>query len=235
MPIVYGSPSFLAKELIDDPFWDDVPLWLARYSCSTNPVTRVCEQVTHTEAISRLNAGLTVGNYVTPWTTKGTTNWSFWQYSSRGIGADFGIQNGTSLDMNVFRGSSAEFLELTRLIWTPAPGDYQTSVAETAIAVEHSDRTVSVSVARATDDSRLAVSGNLAVRINGKAVSGTNVVADGVGTWKITIPASVTFATDVVVNVKFSDSFGFYAPSETTYTIAAVTENPVSPSASPTA
>jgi len=216
MPIVYGSPAFLQKELVDEPFWDQVPLWIARYSCATDPFTGVCNQITHAAAVERLNAGSTPGIWKTPWSSSTSLDWRFWQYSSRGIGAQFGIQNGAALDMNVFQGSTSDFLSLTQQVWAARAGDYLPT--KSAVTVETETvrlkpgvtTQMEVSVERANSLFNPAVSGQLSVTENGVAISGARLTISGVGRWNFELPAR---AAGHVWNLrlKFTDGFGYYA------------------------
>lgn len=222
MPIVYSAPAFLSAQLDrSDPFWQGVTLWIARYTCTTNPATGKCEQITHSAAVQRLNNGATPGKYSTPWSTDTGMNWTFWQYSSRGVGSDYGIQNGAAVDMNVFNGTSEQFLALVQQTWTPSVGDYIASaspidlVASYDVADTGQSVTIAVSATRQGLPTIFAVSGELTVTDNGQVIAGATVQYSGVGTWLVTLPARELGS---VWNLQFgfSDPWGFYAPTTST-------------------
>ncbi len=226
MPIVYSGPSFLSAQLDrSDPFWKDITLWIARYTCATNPATGKCEQITHSAAIQRLNNGATPGIYSTPWSTATGMNWTFWQYSSRGNGAEFGIKNGGSLDMNVFNGSTEQFLALVAQTWTPAVGDYETTASAVDLSVTYDTADAGVPVVLTVTSTRQgvsaapAVSGEIVVTDNGVAIAGATVAYDGVGRFKITLPAREIGSVWNLM-VSFSDPWGFYATATTSLSVA---------------
>ena len=225
MPILYSGPSFLGAQLDrTDPFWKDITLWIARYTCATNPATGKCDQITHSAAVQRLNNGATPGVYSTPWSTPTGMNWTFWQYSSRGNGAEFGIKNGAALDMNVFNGSTEQFLALVNQTWAPSVGDYDATAAVVDVNMSYDTAdsgapvTLNVSASR-RDNSAPCVSGELTVLHNGAAIPGSSVSYNGVGKFKITLPAR-EIGTVWNLQLNFTDEWGFYAPASANFTIA---------------
>lgn len=222
MPIVYSAPSFLGAQLNSaDPFWQGITLWIARYTCTTNPATGKCEQITHAAAVQRLNNGATPGKYATPWSTDTGMNWTFWQYSSRGIGSDYGIMNGAAVDMNVFNGTTEQFLKLVQQTWTPAVGDYIASaspvdlVANYDLAEVGQPVTLAVTATRQGQPGALTVSGELMITDNGLPIAGATVQYNGVGSWLVTLPAR-ELGSAWNLQLSFSDSWGFYAPTTAT-------------------
>mgnify|MGYP003339749157 CR=1 FL=1 len=84
------------------------PLWMARYTkdpFTTQPNTK------------------TVGCYAHSWTNANcSAQWQIWQYTSCGIAKKYGVP-GTSVDLNVFGGTSTQFNNLTSGTWTPEISD----------------------------------------------------------------------------------------------------------------
>lgn len=225
MPILYSGPAFLGAQLnSNDPFWQGITLWIARYTCATNPATGQCEQITHAAAVQKLNSGALPGKYATPWSTATGMNWTFWQYSSRGVGSEFGIKNGAALDMNVFNGTTEDFLAFTRGTWGPSVGDYLATAsavdvkATYDIAEPDSPVTLSVTATRASNGAA-AVSGELVVTANGVAIPGATVVYAGIGKWTVTLPAR-EIGTVWNLTLSFTDPWNFYAAISTELTVA---------------
>ena len=113
-PIVYASPSFLEGKTDRDAFWRNSPLWVAHYMSAADMAIRQPGQK---------QAG---GCWATAWTTTSCQmQWTFWQYTSTGPAAAYGIAAGMSnIDLNVFNGSARDLLALTTGAWTPTPGDF---------------------------------------------------------------------------------------------------------------
>ena len=215
MPILYSGPAFLGAQLnSSDPFWQGITLWIARYTCATNPQTGKCEQITHAAAVQRLNNGSTPGKYSTPWSTATGMNWTFWQYSSRGVGSEFGIKNGAAVDMNVFAGTTEQFLAFTQGSWGPSVGDYLATAsainltATYDIAEPDSPVVLSVTATRATNGAA-AVSGELTLTSGGAAIAGATVVYAGVGKWIVTLPPR-EMGTVWNLGFSFTDPWNFY-------------------------
>ena len=109
-PIFYSYPQFLESAMVGDSELRQYPLWMARYSLDPALTT------------SQPNAKK-VGCYAHPWSNANcTAQWQFWQYSSCGIAGKYGVP-GTRVDLNVFAGSTANFLALIRGTWIPEPED----------------------------------------------------------------------------------------------------------------
>jgi GH25 family lysozyme M1 (1,4-beta-N-acetylmuramidase) len=225
MPILYSGPSFLGAQLDkNDPFWQGITLWIARYTCATNPATGKCEQITHSAAVQRLNDGALPGKYSTPWSTATGMNWTFWQYSSRGVGSEFGIKNGGSVDMNVFNGTTEQFLAFTKDGWGPSVGDYLATLAPVdlratyEIAEAGAPVTIAVTANR-TANGAVAVSGELTVTSGGLAIPGATVSYNGVGAWLVTLPAR-ELGTVWSLQFGFTDPWNFYAANTLDFSIA---------------
>ena len=121
-PILYSSASFLESSMTRTPELTQYPLWLARYAIDpANPINQ---------------PGLKTGGcYVTSWTSENCdSQWTVWQYSSCGIAPKYGVP-GNRLDLNVFRGTPASFLNLAQGIWTPTLVDLMPQQEPTVLTV----------------------------------------------------------------------------------------------------
>ena len=105
-PFLYSYSSFLEGSMNKSKELAQYPLWLAQYAIDPfNPINA---------------PGLKVGGcYVHSWTgTNCDSQWTIWQYTSCGIAPKYGVP-GTRLDLNIFRGTAADFLNLAKGSWTP--------------------------------------------------------------------------------------------------------------------
>jgi GH25 family lysozyme M1 (1,4-beta-N-acetylmuramidase) len=109
-PILYSYPSFLEGAMNKSAALSKYPLWLAQYSI--NPFDPINQP------------GLKpAGCYVHSWTSKECqSQWIIWQYSSCGIGTKYGVPS-ARVDLNVFRGTAQNFIDLTAGTWVPDPID----------------------------------------------------------------------------------------------------------------
>jgi GH25 family lysozyme M1 (1,4-beta-N-acetylmuramidase) len=151
-PILYSYPSFLEGAMNKSAILNKYPLWLAQYGISPfDPINQ---------------PGLKpAGCYVHSWTSSACkSQWIIWQYSSCGIGTKYGVPS-TRVDLNVFRGTAQNFIDLTAGTWVPDPIDLMPVNEAT---------TMLISKQRATDTSK-AVTFNVGVnRPDGSpAVTGT--------------------------------------------------------------
>jgi len=109
-PILYSYPSFLEGSMNKSPTLAKYPLWLAQYAI--NPFDPINQP------------GLKpAGCYVHSWTSSTCqSQWNIWQYSSCGIGTKYGVPS-ARVDLNVFRGTAQNFIDLTAGTWVPDPID----------------------------------------------------------------------------------------------------------------
>lgn len=109
-PILYSYPSFLEGAMNKSAILSKYPLWLAQYAI--NPFDPINQP------------GLKpAGCYVHSWTSKECqSQWIIWQYSSCGIGSKYGVPS-ARVDLNVFRGTAQNFVDLTAGTWVPDPID----------------------------------------------------------------------------------------------------------------
>jgi hypothetical protein len=163
------------------------------------------------------------GVATTPWGTGSNIDWDFWQYSSSAIGKNFGIQNGSQVDVNVFRGTSAELRAMTQTTWTPSQGDYQVTNSEVTLSTSFTSANAELPVtltinANRTSNGAAAVSGNLKVTNAGTPISGIKLVTSGVGQWTVTLPAAA-LGTTWNLRLAFTDGFDYYADNTTNYVL----------------
>jgi GH25 family lysozyme M1 (1,4-beta-N-acetylmuramidase) len=105
-PFLYSYPSFLEGSMVRSKELAQYPLWLAQYGIDpANPINQ---------------PGVKPGGcFVHSWTGANCdSQWTVWQYSSCGIAPKYGVP-GNRLDLNVFRGTPASFLELVKGVWKP--------------------------------------------------------------------------------------------------------------------
>jgi GH25 family lysozyme M1 (1,4-beta-N-acetylmuramidase) len=109
-PIFYSYPSFLEGSMNKSAILSKYPLWLAQYAI--NPFDPINQP------------GLKpAGCYVHSWTSSACqSQWIIWQYSSCGIGTKYGVPS-ARVDLNVFRGTAQNFIDLTAGTWVPDPID----------------------------------------------------------------------------------------------------------------
>ncbi len=227
-PIVYSGPNFIANYFKPDPIWAQTPLWIAHYGCTdtkqTNGTTK-CVTDTHAEAIEKLNAGrLPAKGYNTVYHVAGLLQWQFWQYSSRAYGKSFGINNGAALDVNVFGGTSEQFMAFMQQLWQPTnEDDYKPVQTPITLSAQYetaaSDESVAILVsANRIDNGGAALSGEISVTNAGQSISGLTVVPAGIGSWIVLLPPAAA-ETVWTLQIDFTDPFSFYAIAEITTTV----------------
>ena len=234
MPIIYSGPNFLGTRIKDEPFWDTITLWMARYYA--HPTKRF-KQMSHDDAVALINTGAipvcsvcTNGQYQTPWTNGSDIAWSIWQYSSMASGKKFGITNGSRLDMNVFRGTTEEFRALAQGTWVPFEGDYVASLDEADVQITQTEVPEIFEIAaRRLSNFAMCVSGEITVRIDGKKIKGAKVLITGLGTWQVTLPTMEPGT--YLIDFEFTDKHDFYADklTQVEYVVAEPVVDPVIP------
>ena len=121
-PILYSYPNFLEGSMVRNAELAQYPLWLAQYAIDPS---------------DPLNApGLKAsGCYVHSWTGANCdSQWTMWQYTSCGIAPKYGVP-GSRLDLNIFRGNAAAFLDLVQGSWAPTLVDLMPSNEATLLSV----------------------------------------------------------------------------------------------------
>ena len=131
-PIFYSYPSFLEGAMNKSAALNKYPLWLAQYAI--NPFDPINQP------------GLKPGGcFVHSWTSSACQlQWIIWQYSSCGIGVRYGVPS-SRVDLNVFRGTAQNFIDLTAGTWVPEAIDLM-PINEATIML--------ISKQRATDTSK---------------------------------------------------------------------------------
>ena len=207
-PILYSYPVFLESNVNRDPRFRNFPLWLAHYGVSPHDAVAFPGQ-------------RTAGCYVSPWTQSDcSSTWSIWQYTSCGKATDFGI-NRSNADLNVFRGTSDEFLALIAGTWTPQPGDFlpandPTTVKATLVSSTTTDDPVTISLDVLGSNGKYVFTGRPGVEF----VVGPNDAAiapilattrSTVGTWQLKITGIPAGTWNALIT--YQDPTGVYAPS----------------------
>ena len=110
LPILYSYPTFLEGSMLRSTELLKYPLWVAHYAINpADPLAKPGQK--------------SGGCFVHSWTTSTCeTIWTFWQYSSCGVGKKYGVPS-TRVDLNVFRGPPSAFLELVKGTWVPEVSD----------------------------------------------------------------------------------------------------------------
>ncbi|MGI9171279.1 MAG: glycoside hydrolase family 25 protein [Candidatus Nanopelagicus sp.] len=110
-PFLYSYAQFLEMAMARSETLRQYPLWLAHYGI--NPA----------DPISQPGQRTSIGCFVHSWSTANcSSQWQIWQYSSCGIGKNYGVPS-ARLDLNVFRGSADNFLSLIKGRWQPEAAD----------------------------------------------------------------------------------------------------------------
>ena len=207
-PILYSYPNFLEGAMVRDDELRQYPLWLAQYAI--DPADPIAQP------------GLKEGGcYVHSWTTANcSSQWIIWQYSSCGIAPKYGVP-GSRLDLNVFRGSPASFLDLIKGVWIPEVADQMpknepSSLTYKNVKFSSSDKPIYLEVDVIRPDGRPVVTGTVrfyvdsATPIEPKPIQ--TVVRSTSGSWKLSIkgvPAGIWNG-----NIGFKDATGTHAESK---------------------
>lgn len=188
-PFFYSYPTFLEQAMVRSEKLRQYPLWKAQYG--VNPADPTAEP-----------GRKTFGCFVHSWSTSDCSSlWQIWQYSSCGIGEKYGVGS-TRVDLNVFRGDTASFLELTRGLWTPQTGDYlpvkePTTISIMDIKASSTDKSTKIKVEVRRPSGTPVITGTVAFKLNGtgqKRVDQTPV-RDAAGVWTLSLrnlPAGLT-------------------------------------------
>jgi GH25 family lysozyme M1 (1,4-beta-N-acetylmuramidase) len=152
-PILYSYSNFLEGSMVRNAELAQYPLWLAQYAIDPS---------------DPLNApGLKAsGCYVHSWTGANCdSQWTMWQYTSCGIAPKYGVP-GSRLDLNLFRGNAAAFLDLVQGSWAPTLVDLMPSNEATLLSVlkqsaTTTDKFLTFSVTVARPDQSPVVTGSV--------------------------------------------------------------------------
>ena len=227
-PILYSYPSFLEGSMNKSAELSKYPLWLAQYAI--NPFDPINQP------------GLKPGGcYVHSWTSSSCqSQWIIWQYTSCGISSKYGVPS-SRVDLNVFRGTAQNFLDLTAGTWMPEPIDLMPINEAT---------TMLISKQKATDTSK-AVTFNVGVnRPDGSpVVTGTvrfaydpllidkpkltqTVTRAASGLWMLSIKGFT--AGSWVGSIVFSDQTKTHATTQLPVAFELLPGEEISPTPSPT-
>lgn len=227
-PIFYSYPNFLESSMSRDKELAQYPLWLAQYAIDP--------------AIPTAQPGVkNVGCYVHSWTSVSCkSQWVVWQYTSCGIAPKYGVP-GNRLDLNVFRGSQADFLALASGTWIPEPTDLMPHNETSTILLDYmasssTDKNVIFSLQVLRPDSSPVVTGDV------KFVSGPNVtqfkftqsvVRHTSGYWKVSLKTDLAGTWNG--QLRFNDPSGTHADVVLPVTFTLLQGVAPKPSPSPTA
>jgi len=225
-PFLYSYASFLESSMTRTPELAQYPLWLAQYGIDpANPINQ---------------PGLkNIGCYVHSWTGANCdSQWTVWQYSSCGIAPKYGVP-GYRLDLNVFRGTPATFLDLTKGTWTPSLVDLMPQREPTVLSVINQSSTttnkfVTFKVNVARPDNSPVVTGNVKFVFDKSTTPEVKprqtLVRETSGVWTLAlrdVPAGTFLG-----KIKFQDVSGTHEESVSPVTFT-VTQGPT-PSPKPT-
>ena len=215
-PFLYSYASFLESSMTRTPELAQYPLWLAQYGIDpANPINQ---------------PGLkNIGCYVHSWTGANCdSQWTVWQYSSCGIAPKYGVP-GYRLDLNVFRGTPATFLDLTKGTWTPSLVDLMPQREPTVLSVINQSSTttnkaVAFKVNVARPDNSPVVTGNVKFVFDKSTIPEIKprqtLVRETSGVWTLAlrdVPAGTFLG-----KIKFQDVSGTHeeSVSPVTFTVA---------------
>jgi GH25 family lysozyme M1 (1,4-beta-N-acetylmuramidase) len=224
-PILYSYSNFLESSMNKSAKLAQYPLWLAQYAIDPfNPINQ-----------PGIKAG---GCYVHSWTGANCdSQWTIWQYTSCGIAPKYGVP-GTRLDLNVFRGSASDFLNLSKGSWAPAlvdlmPNNEPTQLVVNAQSASTTNKSVTFKATVTRPDSSPVVTGAIKLVFDAATAPKTRPVQTVLratsGEWTLAIkgvPAG-TYSGNVV----YSDVSQTHAQSSQAVTFTVV-QGPT-PSATP--
>ena len=192
-PIFYSYPTFMEQAMVRSAKLREYPLWKAQYGI--NPADPTAEP-----------GRKIFGCFVHSWSTSDCSSlWQIWQYSSCGYGDKYGVAS-SRVDLNVFRGDTSSFLQLTRGIWTPQTADLlpvnePSTMFITSVSASSTDKPVRIKVEVKRPSGTPVITGTVAFRLNPgpngeapKKIEQTPV-RDAAGVWTLTLrklPAGLT-------------------------------------------
>ena len=227
-PIIYSYSNFLESSMNKSAKLAQYPLWLAQYAIDPfNPINQ-----------PGIKAG---GCFVHSWTGANCdSQWTIWQYTSCGIAPKYGVP-GTRLDLNIFRGSANDFLNLTKGSWAPSlvdlmPNNEPTQMVINAQSASTTNKLVTFKTTVTRPDSTPVVTGAVKLVFDAATVPKTKPVQTVLratsGEWTLAIkgvPAG-TYSGKVV----YSDVSQTHAESSQPVTFTVVQGPTPSPTPEPT-
>ena len=207
-PIFYSYPSFLEGAMNKSTILNKYPLWLAQYA--VNPFDPINQP------------GLKPGGcYVHSWTSSACqSQWIIWQYSSCGIGTKYGVPS-TRVDLNVFRGTAQNFIDLTAGTWVPDPIDLMpineaTTMLITKQKATDTSKAVTFSVGVNRPDGSPAVTGTVLFAYDPLAIDKPKltqtVTRAASGLWNLSIKGFT--AGSWVGSIQFTDQTKTHAATQ---------------------
>jgi GH25 family lysozyme M1 (1,4-beta-N-acetylmuramidase) len=192
-PFLYSYAQFLEMAMARSEALRQYPLWLAHYGINpADPITQPGQRTS-------------IGCFVHSWSTANcSSQWQIWQYSSCGIGKNYGVPS-ARLDLNVFRGSPENFLSLIKGKWQPEPVDMMpinepTNINLISVATTDTNKPVLINVEVFRSIGTPVVTGTVVFRpldTNVKVKKQT-ATRSASGRWELSIeglPAGVTAGT----------------------------------------
>ena len=227
-PILYSYSNFLESSMNKSAKLAQYPLWLAQYAIDPfNPINQ-----------PGIKAG---GCFVHSWTGANCdSQWTIWQYTSCGIAPKYGVP-GTRLDLNIFRGSASDFLNLTKGSWVPSlvdlmPNNEPTQMVINAQSASTTNKLVTFKTTVTRPDSNPVVTGAVKLVFDAATAPKTKPVQTVLratsGEWTLAIrgvPAG-TYSGKVV----YTDVSQTHAESSQSVTFTVVQGPTPSPSAEST-
>jgi GH25 family lysozyme M1 (1,4-beta-N-acetylmuramidase) len=227
-PILYSYSNFLESSMNKSEKLAQYPLWLAQYAIDPfNPINQ-----------PGIKAG---GCFVHSWTGANCdSQWTIWQYTSCGIAPKYGVP-GTRLDLNIFRGSASDFLNLTKGSWSPSlldlmPNNEPTQMVINAQSASTTNKLVTFKTTVTRPDSNPVVTGAVKLVFDAATAPKTRPVQTVLratsGEWTLAIkgvPAG-TYSGKVV----YTDVSQTHAESSQSVTFTVVQGPTPSPSTEPT-
>jgi GH25 family lysozyme M1 (1,4-beta-N-acetylmuramidase) len=227
-PILYSYSNFLESSMNKSEKLAQYPLWLAQYAIDPfNPINQ-----------PGIKAG---GCFVHSWTGANCdSQWTIWQYTSCGIAPKYGVP-GTRLDLNIFRGSASDFLNLTKGTWAPSlvdlmPNNEPTQMVINAQSASTTNKLVTFKTTVTRPDSNPVVTGAVKLVFDAATAPKTKPVQTVLratsGEWTLAIrgvPAG-TYSGKVV----YTDVSQTHAESSQSVTFTVVQGPTPSPSAEST-
>mgnify|MGYP000415379333 FL=1 len=227
-PILYSYSNFLESSMNKSAKLAQYPLWLAQYAIDPfNPINQ-----------PGIKAG---GCFVHSWTGANCdSQWTIWQYTSCGIAPKYGVP-GTRLDLNIFRGSASDFLNLSKGSWAPTlvdlmPNNEPTQMVINAQSASTTNKLVTFKATVTRPDTTPVVTGAIKLDFDAATMPKTRPVQTVLratsGEWTLAIkgvPAG-TYSGKVV----YTDVSQTHAQSSQSVTFTVVQGPTPSPTPQPT-
>jgi len=187
-PIFYSYPTFLEQAMVRSAKLREYPLWKAQYGI--NPADPSAEP-----------GRKVFGCFVHSWSNSDCTSlWQIWQYTSCGIGEKYGVAS-ARVDLNVYRGDTFSFLQLTKGIWVPQSTDLlpvlePTTMLITSVSASTTDKTTKLKIEVRRPSNEPVVTGTVAFKLAAELTKKVDQtpVRDAAGVWTLSLrnlPAGV--------------------------------------------